>query len=252
MAQLDRLSALMMHFALDVEPAPAEAAQLFIIEGTTARRVMLTPRAPGECRPGPDGRPDDRPDDQVVFSARVNWGGAQSPMMAALPDCMIHPVDDTAELRAVVDLILAEHDAQRCGAGTVLNRLAEVLFVGLLRAAMQSGRVATGTIAGLSDPRLARALVAMHRAPGRDWSNAALAREAGLSISRFHELSRARVGESPQAYLRRWRLSLARRDIERGDRIDAIARRYGYGSAEALNHAFRRATGLAPTALRRA
>ena len=53
MTQLDRLSALMMHFALDVEPAPAEAAQLFVVAGEEGRRVMLTPRAPGECRAGP-------------------------------------------------------------------------------------------------------------------------------------------------------------------------------------------------------
>ena len=130
--------------------------------------------------------------------------------------------------------------------------LCVLLFIRLLRAEMQRGVIGTGLLAGLADARLARALVAMHAAPGRDWTNAALAAEAGLSVSRFLELFRTRMGDTPQAYLRQWRLSLARRDIERGDRIDAIARRYGYGSAEALNHAFRRATGQPPTALRRA
>ena len=234
----------MTHFALEVEPAPPDAAQLFVLGAEAGRRVMLTPKAPGACRAALGER--------VLFSARVTWGGLHGPMLTALPECVVHDAAGDPGMEAVVDLILSEHDAQRCGAGTVLNRLAEVLFVRLLRAEMQKGTVATGMLAGLSDPRLARALVAMHRDPGREWSNAVLADEAGLSVSRFHELFRARLGESPQAYLRHWRLSLARRDIARGDRIDAIARRYGYGSPEALNHAFRRATGQAPTALRRA
>lgn len=244
MSQLDRLSALMAHFALQVEPAPPEQAQLYVVRGTGAAVVMLTPHAPGQCRT--------EPGEDLLFAARVSWGGAQSPVLSALPGCIRHDTTDDPDMAAVVDLICTEYAAQRCGAGTVLNRLAEVLFVRLLRAEIQTGAIGTGLLAGLSDPRLARALVAIHREPGRDWSNAAMAGEAGLSPSRFLELFRARLGEPPQAYLRHWRLSLARRDIERGDRIDAIARRYGYGSPEALNHAFRRITGQPPTALRRA
>lgn len=244
MTQIDRLTDLMKHFALQVEPAAPEEAQLFVLQGAEARIVMLTPHAPGECRAGPG--------ETVLFAARVSWGGARSPMLQALPGCIRHGTGDDPGMAAVVELICEEHAAQRCGAGTVLNRLAEVLFVRLLRAEMLRGTIESGLMAGLSDPRLARALVAIHGAPGRDWSNAALAAEAGLSVSRFLELFRARLGETPQAYLRQWRLNLAQRDIGRGDRIDAIARRYGYGSPEALTHAFRRATGQPPTALRRA
>lgn len=248
MSHLDRLSALMAHFALQVEPAPPDQAQLYVVQGQGAPVILLTPNAPGQCHA--------RPGEDLVFAARVSWGGAQSPVLAALPTCIRHdtgadPGDDPG-MASLVDLICTEYRAQRCGAGTVLNRLAEVLFVRLLRAEIQKGAIGTGLLAGLADPRLARALVAIHGAPGQDWTNAAMAGAAGLSLSRFVELFRARLGQSPQAYLRQWRLSLARRDIERGDRIDAIARRYGYGSPEALTHAFRRATGLAPTALRRA
>ncbi|MEM8731967.1 MAG: AraC family transcriptional regulator [Pseudomonadota bacterium] len=244
MAHLDRLTDLTTHFALHIEPAAPEAAQLFILESDMAHVVMLTNHLSGACQLASD--------DRVLFAAQVNWGGARSPMLSALPGCLRYDTRDDPDIAAITALICAEHADRRCGAGSVLNRLAEVLFIRLLRAEVQRGSIETGLLAGLGDPRLARALVAMHGAPGKDWSNSALANEAGLSLSRFLELFRGRLGETPQAYLRHWRLSLAQRDLERGDRIDALARRYGYGSPEALTPAFRRATGLAPTALRRA
>jgi AraC-like DNA-binding protein len=58
------------------------------------------------------------------------------------------------------------------------------------------------------------------------------------------------VGESPAAYLRRWRLILAHQDVVRGDRIEAVARRYGYSSPEGFTRAFKRYYGKTPIALR--
>lgn len=79
-----------------------------------------------------------------------------------------------------------------------------------------------------------------------------LAKIAGLSRSRFAEVFSKAVGETPLAYVRSWRLVLARHDIERGDRIQAVAGRYGYASGEALNRAIRQRFGMSPTALRKA
>ena len=47
-------------------------------------------------------------------------------------------------------------------------------------------------------------------------------------------------------------MTLARQDIERGDRIQTVARRYGYASSEALSRSFRRQFGENPMRLRRA
>ena len=90
----------------------------------------------------------------------------------------------------------------------------------------------------------------MHDHPGRDWRNADLAHIAGLSLSRFAEMFGTLVGEPPAAYLRKWRLILARQDVVKGDRIDAIARRYGYASSEGFARAFKKHFGENPISLR--
>ncbi|MCP4184153.1 MAG: helix-turn-helix transcriptional regulator [Hyphomicrobiales bacterium] len=53
----------------------------------------------------------------------------------------------------------------------------------------------------MSDPRLGRAIVAIHDQSGHKWNNESLAAIAGLSPSRFLEVFLATVGEPPVAYL---------------------------------------------------
>jgi len=124
-------------------------------------------------------------------------------------------------------------------------------MVRLLRAQIERGTTGAGLLGGLADARLSRTIVAIHENPGKQWRNQELAEVANLSRSRFSERFVELVGETPQAYLRRWRMTLARQDVERGERIQTVAWRYGYGSSEALSRAFRRQFGNNPVALRR-
>ncbi|TNF64844.1 MAG: AraC family transcriptional regulator [Rhodobacteraceae bacterium] len=243
MTQIDRLSALMARFALRVEVSTAQEANLFVLQGKGdgAHVIRLTPRKTGPARRDPR---------EIRAALRIDWADAENPLAAALPDVLEQSVDPGSDLDPILGLIRAEIDAPRCGGASVLGRLAEILIVRLLRARIEAGAVPRGMLGGLADPRLARALVAMHDRPGEAWSNDALARAAGMSRSRFIAQFGRAVGLSPQAYLRGWRLALARQDLTRGDRIDSVARRYGYGSGEALAHMVRRETGAPPRALR--
>ena len=246
MARYDRLSALIARFALSVAPAtPAEANLLAfgrLADGAPSR-VLFCPRGPA--------RDDGGSDEQPLFCAHADWGGGANPLFSALPGRVELTVGDDIETASLVQLLKAESEARRCGSGTVLDRLGEVLMVRLLRAQIERGAANGGLLGGLADPRLGRAIVAMHERPGHAWRNEDLAKVAGLSLSRFAQLFAATVGVTPMAYLRRWRMTLARQDIERGDRIQKVARRYGYGSGEALNRSFRRQYGETPMQLRR-
>ena len=132
----------------------------------------------------------------------------------------------------------------------MLSRLGEVLIVRMMRAQIEAGSTQPGILAGLSDQRLSRAIVAMHDRPGQAWRNEDLALLSGMSLSRFAETFLAEVGESPAAYLRRWRLTLARQDIAKGHRVDVVARRYGFSSPEGFTRAFKKYHGKTPIALR--
>lgn len=236
---LDRLSALMARFALRVTPSAPEAAHLIALADRPSgppERVLLR-RSP---KPVHDSS-------TAVFAAEVAWGGDVNPLFVALPEETVVELGEDAELTAVVRLLAAEQAAARCGSGAVLSRLAEVVVVRLLRARIAAGDARPSLFGGLSDPRLSRAIVAIHETPERAWTVAELADVAGLSVSRFVALFAEKVGETPAGYLRRWRLSLARQDLAKGERVQAVAWRYGYGSAEAFSRAYQKAFGAAPS-----
>jgi len=244
MPKLDRLSALMARFELTVSLSDPRNANFQIVgdpDGQVPTCLILAGQGAGI-----DSDPR-----TVLLSAQVAWGGAQNPLLAALPRVVRHSLAADEDMRAIVDLLLSEQRATRCGSASVLNRLAEVLIVRLMRGQIEADHMETGLLGGLADPRLSRAIVAIHDTPGHAWRVDALAEVAGLSVSHFSELFRDAVGVTPLAYLRKWRLILAKQDIERGDRIQGVARRYCYGSTEALSRAMSQAYGASPMQLRK-
>jgi transcriptional regulator GlxA family with amidase domain len=128
-------------------------------------------------------------------------------------------------------------------------RTGELLLVNLLRARLAAQPlVGEGWLRGISDPAIARAIMAMHRAPERDWDLAALAREAGLSRTRFSERFRELVGATPIGYLTAHRMALAAEALESGALpLARIAERAGYDSTKVFARAFRRWSGAAPS-----
>ncbi len=239
---MDRLSSLMARFRMVVDLAEPRHANLVVYgdEEAALSRLVFLPDTLGDAA-----------EPEVFLALRVEWAGAHNPLIAALPKRIDLSLDQAPELKAILDLIRQEITHRRCGAQSILASLGQAAMVRLLRHLIETGTTQPGLLAGLSDQRLARAIVAMHDHPGRVWSTQDLAAAAGLSLSRFSELFSQQLGETPMHYLRRWRLTLARQDLLRGDRVDAVARRYAYDSPEGFTRAFRRAYGCAPVSLRK-
>ncbi len=245
MAKFDRLSALVERFALRVTPIERHQANLLISDdrdSERACRVVFCPTGPV--------KPDHAEGQCTAFGFQVSWGGAANPLLSALPDTVTYDTTNDPDMAGLIRLLRIEGEDRRCGSDTVLDRLGEVLMVRLLRTQIERGATSTGILGGLADPRLSRAIVAVHENPGKHWRSDDLADIAGLSLSRFAELFVDVVGDTPMAYLRRWRMTLAHQDLEKGERVQTVARRYGYGSSEALNRSFRKQFGASPKEVR--
>ena len=102
-------------------------------------------------------------------------------------------------------------------------------------------------MAGLADPRLAKALNAVHAEPARPWTLQSLAAVAGMSRARFAAHFARTVGVPPGDYLAGWRLALARKSLRRGQALKQVAHEVGYASASALARAFTQRFGRTPT-----
>jgi AraC-like DNA-binding protein len=151
-------------------------------------------------------------------------------------------VDDEPALRLAISMIELELGAPRCGQPALLKRVGDILFIGLLRHLVaHPSPGGTGLFNGLADPRIAKALVAMHQHPEADWSLERLAQEAGLSRTAFAATFRRVMRQTPGKYLSALRLALAQRAVERGKGLKEAARIAGYGNASALSRSLSRA-----------
>ncbi|WP_432826586.1 helix-turn-helix domain-containing protein [Dactylosporangium sp. CA-092794] len=172
----------------------------------------------------------------------------------ALPPLLRLDTDRAAAeaLRATFGLIERERAHSDAATDLMATRLADVLTVQAMRALSATAAPgSTDPLRLLRDPRLVRAVRAMHDDLARPWTVASLAREATMSRSGFAAAFRTAAGESPLGYLAHWRVCRAKRLLrETSLGVAEIAGLVGYESASALSRAFSRREGIAPSTWR--
>lgn len=145
-----------------------------------------------------------------------------------------------SSLQHVVKLIAAELQAPRCGQPALLERAGDILFIGLLRHLIAHPGERGGLLNGLAEPRIARALVAIHTRPQAHWTLETLAAEAGMSRTAFANTFRDAMRQTPGKYLAAIRLAIARRAVQAGKGLKSAARDAGYANTSALSRALAR------------
>lgn len=147
-----------------------------------------------------------------------------------------------SSLSHVISLISSELLTPRCGQPALLDRAGDILLIGLLRHLIAHPNSSRGLFSGLANPRIARALVAIHAMPQGNWTLERLAEEAGMSRTGFANAFREVMNQPPGKYLAKIRLSIAQRSVQSGNGLKKAARDSGYASSSALSRALSRAT----------
>ncbi|UNK41299.1 AraC family transcriptional regulator [Luteimonas sp. S4-F44] len=191
----------------------------------------------------------------VLFHGCMQFdlGGMQG-LGRLMPEVM--RVDATGQrypdLMPILAAMQREVCAARIGFSGILARLADAVAAMIVRGWVECGcDNASGLVAALRDPRLARAILALHRQPGRDWTVADLAAQCHTSRSVFAERFQATLGTPPLRYATELRMRLANQWLVE-DRlpIETVAQRLGYTSQAAFSRAFKRVIGQPPGASR--
>ena len=177
---------------------------------------------------------------------------ASSALTQVLPDAIvIHRSEHNSSTTTLIDLMISESLKTTPGTEAAVDRLAEALFVIILREYLMRDVQKQGLAAALRDPRIHNAMANMHAAPDAKWTVEALAKKAAMSRSAFAERFKTLMGESPMEYLTRWRMQLAYNLLaEQGLSILDVAGRCGYESEVAFAKAFKRMIGIGPGAVR--
>lgn len=151
----------------------------------------------------------------------------------------------------LIDLLTAEAGCDGPGQEAYLDRLLDLLLIGVLRTWFDNDANAPIWWHAEQDAVVGPALKLIYNNPAHPWTVANLAAAVGSSRAAFARRFAQQVGEPPIAFLTNWRLALAA-DLLRSSHatLAAVARHVGYATPFALSSAFKRAYGVSPKAVR--
>jgi AraC-like DNA-binding protein len=238
-----------------------DAGDVVLIRGGVGHAICDDPQTPPqphqavlEAMPGRLARlPASRAHETtVVLCAKYLFQHVGShPLTSLLPPLIHLPGHEAArhvQLQLLLQLI--RHETLQAGSGTelVVPRLVDTLLVYVVRAWLDGHPVgAGGWFGALRDPAITKALSLMHGRPDAHWSVEGLAEQTAQSRATFARRFAELVGETPVAYLTRWRMCLAAKLLsDSALSLDEIASRVGYETAAALSKAFRRSHACSP------
>lgn len=133
------------------------------------------------------------------------------------------------------------------GSTAMISRLLDLLFIRTLRSWATESGLGNGWVSSASDPRIGRVLAAIQNDPSRQWTLTQFASIAGMSRTAFASRFLEVIGQSPIAYLNRWRLDLSA-DLLRGQKLSMsqLISHVGYNSESAFGRAFKIQHGQPP------
>lgn len=195
-------------------------------------------------RPGDDGAEGSS---VLLIGKYREPGEVTARLLSVLPPLSVIPSAARTE-SALVSLLAEEALRDEPGQELVLDRILDLLLVGVVRAwftRSDPGVPAWHRASG--DPVVGPVLRLIHGDPGHPWTVATLAARSRVSRATLARRFTNLVGVPPMAYLAEWRIGLAADLLMTSDiTIDAVARQVGYGSAFALSAAFKRVRGISP------
>jgi AraC-like DNA-binding protein len=169
-----------------------------------------------------------------------------NPIAQSLPPFLKFQLSRYPDLKKAAKWLFKEAFGDKCGREPMIDRLCDIFIIQVLRYVLDSEKMTQGLLAGLSHPQLSQVIVKLHAQPEYPWSLDSMAEYAFMSRSKFADLFREVVDETPGEYLTNWRMTVAQNELLKGHTVNIVAKKVGYENGSALARAFRKHSGTSP------
>lgn len=173
------------------------------------------------------------------------------PLLNQFPSMLsINLADPTScsRFRAIVELLVCELTDKQPGMYQVIDQIAALLFVQILRIQMERDNwIGEGLLLALFDKKIGKVLSHIHADLARDWKLEDLAQLAFMSRSAFATRFKELVGMPAMKYLTHWRMQEAVYLLQHTELSTIeIAQQAGYESDAAFRKTFKSVIGKTP------
>lgn len=164
---------------------------------------------------------------------------ASATLLDTMADYVIIRADSTeaADVKPVLTELIRHSLTSGPGGAVVVDRLAEVVFMLMVRQALE--QTDADVFAAYLHPVLGPALLAFHQSPEQPWTLAQIAGQAHISRASYARLFKRVSGKTWNEYQRWWRMQLAWVLLNQGESVLSAALSVGYQSEAAFSRAFK-------------
>ena len=189
---------------------------------------------------------DEQNPPQLVCANIIYDQSTSNPIANALPALLCFKLSDCQKLKQTALSLFEEAFEDHCGRLPMINLLTNMFLIHVLRHVLNNNIMHYGLLAGLTHPQLSKVLHAIHDAPEQQWGLETMAELALMSRSKFAELFKRTVGQSPVDYLIDWRILIAKDLLKQNKPVAVVANAVGYENGSALARVFRKKLGVSP------
>ena len=155
-------------------------------------------------------------------------------------------------VQPLLQLFLKEANETNQGSKSVIDALANVLFIYILRYALKIGWVDSGLLAAFEDKRLSQVLTTMLNEPQAEWNLEQLAEMAAMSRATFCRVFQQKMQMPPKRFLNQIRLQQGAYLLKHTPKsVLEVALEIGYQSEAHFSKAFKIAYGITPSQYRK-
>ncbi len=195
----------------------------------------------------------------TLICGHLSFSNTKNPILMGLPRYLhikANEMDRQSWFKSLFQQIVREAESDSNGRQLVLDKLAEILFIYIVRyyIGLEQHQYSnkTGLLKGLSNPSIAKSLVAFHNQIDKAWSLNSLADEALISRSKFASLFNELLGVTPLKYMTYWRMQQAKQLLKNTTAsVYSIALDCGYQSEAAFIKVFKKYFNHTPGQARR-
>ena len=183
---------------------------------------------------------------ELVCSNVIYDEATANPIAEALPTLLHFQLSDCPKIKQISLWLFDEAFEERCGREPMISSLTDIFILHILRHVINNKIMQHGLLAGLAHPQLSKVILAIQKAPEKQWGLEEMAEIALMSRSKFAELFKRIVGQSPGDYVIDWRIVVAKTLLKQNKPVALVANSVGYENGSALARIFRKKLKLSP------
>ena len=183
---------------------------------------------------------------EIVCANVIYEENTANPIAKALPSLLHFDLGECEKMKQTSLSLFEEAFEERSGRGAMINALADMFIIYVLRYVLANNIMQHGLLAGLAHPQLAKVILAIQKEPEKSWGLIEMADIALMSRSKFAELFKRVVGQSPGDYVVDWRIIVAKDLLQQEKPVSIVANSVGYENGSALARIFRKKLGISP------